>query len=356
MGNSLRRMCGWQPQMACGRTIQSYGILKSVLSFREAVVSKDAATNRIGGFLLVAFLSLWTFGFFGRGTPVLQFTSLLEIVVRLWRSKKRLWPTERSGAAPKQESLRDVNFQLDTRTANGIRNSTVFGAVLSAGLLLFRVPVMAVTSDNFAAADLLSGTNFTYTSTLAGATLEAGEPVTAGTNTVWMTWTAPDSGYLGVQMAGFWPTTSYAVYTGPSVDQLQPVSLSYLNANATWRFVTTKGTAYHFQFSGAGDTFTFSGTFHLFGKCVNDNFADAPLVNGGGAFGPDSVMGATMELGEPAQMGDVPQKSLWWRIQSPVSTTGYIDAHSSLVTNLMLALYTGDSVDTLHRIGQSSNK
>jgi len=227
-------------------------------------------------------------------------------------------------------------------------------AGLTLGTLLSCLPAAAAGNDNFADADILQGTKITYVSSLAGATFEPGEPAAAGTNTVWMTWTAPETGSVQLQMEGFWPTTSYAVYTGTSVDQLQAVNLTYLSANGSQRFAAGKDTVYHFQFSGAGNVFTFHLNFYLIGNCTNDDFANAVVINSPAHFGPASVLGATMELGEPAHLGNVPQKSTWWRIQPAVSTTGYIDGSSGLASNVVFALYSGESVETLQLITKTT--
>lgn len=233
---------------------------------------------------------------------------------------------------------------------------TILWVLLSASVLLSRASVSAADNDNFANADLRQGTNITYVSSLTGATFESGEPAAAGTNTVWMKWAASDSGPVQLRMEGFWPATSYAVYTGSSVDQLQSVNLTYVPANGTDRFIALKDTVYYFQFSGVGTVFTFHLNFYPFGNSVNDDFENALVINSPASFGPASVADATMELGEPAHMGAVPQKSIWWRIQPTVSTTGYIDGTGGLASNVVFALYSGDSVETLQLISKTTTK
>jgi hypothetical protein len=118
-------------------------------------------------------------------------------------------------------------------------------------------------------------------------------------------------------------------------------------------FLAVQGTTYYFQISGPGDFYTFTLTVQPFGPCINDNFADArPL----GIYpDPQSVQGATMELGEPAHMGSVPQKSLWWKFFVSVNGGLFISSTASLIPNTLLALYLGDSVDTLTLVGKATN-
>ena len=211
-------------------------------------------------------------------------------------------------------------------------------------------------NDTFATSDQVQGTNITYYGNFTMATLEPGEPVNGGTNTVWMTWVAPTNGYAQVNKGTAPQFQYYNVYTGSSVTQLQPVSLVPIGANSIYRFLVTAGTPYHFQFSGGADFFTFYLQFQTFSQPPNDNFANADVVKGNNVYYPvEAVNDATMELGEPLHMGNVPQKSLWWTWQAPVWGDCYINPGGSLVSNLVLAAYTGDSVDTLTLVRKATN-
>lgn len=232
------------------------------------------------------------------------------------------------------------------------------GILLGIALLaIIGTPVYATSSnDMFAASELVTGTNITYTGNFTSATSEPGEPSNGAANTVWMTWVAPADGYAQVNKATA-PFPQYCgVYTGSSVDQLTPVNLVGLGANSVYRFLTTAGTAYHFQFSGGADNFTFYLQFQTFGPCPNDNFTNALDVRGNVVgFPSETIDAATMELGEPAHMGGIPQKSIWWRWQAPVWGNYYVFPVGSLVTNFVLAAYTGDSVEALTLVGKSTN-
>ena len=211
-------------------------------------------------------------------------------------------------------------------------------------------------NDTFATSDQLEGTNITYYGNFTLGTLEPGEPVVGATNTVWMSWAAPADGYAQISKATAPQFQFYGVYTGPSVNYLQPVSLVSIGANSIYRFLVSEGTVYHFQFSGGADTFIFYLQYYPLGPCANDNFAGAQVVKGKNiTFDAKSVAGATMELGEPAHMGNIPQKSLWWKWQAPVWGNNNINPSASLVTNLVLAAYTGNTVEALTLVAKSTN-
>jgi hypothetical protein len=225
-----------------------------------------------------------------------------------------------------------------------------------AGGFSMNTRLYSASNDTFASSEQVSGTNITYMGNFTFATVEPGEPVTGASNTVWMSWVAPDSGYVSVNMATAPQYQSYAVYTGSSVDQLQAVSLSGIG-NSVYQFIVTQGTVYHFQFSGGADNFTFYLQFHPYGPCSNDNFADAQVVKGYTIFyDAKTVVGATMELGEPLHMGNIPQKSIWWKWQAPLWGNYYINPLSSLASNYVMAVYTGDSVEALTLVAKATNQ
>lgn len=213
----------------------------------------------------------------------------------------------------------------------------------------------SLTNDMFANSTRLEGTNVTFYGCFTGATLEPNEPVPPATNTVWVSWAAPCSGRVSYSVATP-PVAQYGtIYTGAALNLLQPVRIVGMGNN-TYSFLATEGTVYHFQFSGGGDTFVLSFHEDPFLISTNDNFADALLVRGRFLYiSPASVLGATMEIGEPAHMGPVPQKSIWWKWQAPTSGYLSLDANASLVPTVVLALYSGDAVEALRLVGKGTN-
>jgi hypothetical protein len=238
-------------------------------------------------------------------------------------------------------------------------------SILSAIGLLCAWSASAVSpNDSFANSVQLSGTNFVYSGNFADATLEPGEPHPYGTNTVWLSWAAPATG--AAQVATVVPTfgqfpSQYppAVFTGSTLGSLQAVRTS-----PVWwyqpdpvRFLAIEGVVYHFQLSGYGTTNNnFSLQFQSYGACSNDNFTNANVL--GAQYSVTAalpVAEATMEPGEPAHRGAVPQKSLWWKWQPQHWSDCSLDASSSVASNYVLAVYVGDSVDTLALVKKATN-
>jgi hypothetical protein len=209
-------------------------------------------------------------------------------------------------------------------------------------------------NDMFVGAEHLEGTNLTYYGHYALATFEPGEPASDDTNTVWAAWAAPRTGKVIFNMNSPPWAKHCKVYTGPTLALLKPTPIIPL-VNQVASFLAIEGTVYYFQFSGLEGTFTFQMTLYPLPELSNDNFADAQVVKGQVVyFEPKSVIGATMELGEPRHLGAVPQKSIWWQWQAPLYGTVYLDSGSSLVSNVTLAVYTGDSLETLKLAGKGT--
>jgi hypothetical protein len=229
-----------------------------------------------------------------------------------------------------------------------------------AGALSLDTRTYAVSNDFFANAELLEGSNITYYGSYSGATMEPGEPVLPATNTVWAKWVAPFTGrvtYGLLQHPGGPGDVQYVViYTGESLDQLQRVD-GVSAGSWTYAILATAGTMYHLQFAGGLDNFILTLQTSPLLPCNNDNFADATVLAGSQVYFPlASVVGASMEPGEPLHMGAVPQGSLWWQWQAPTDGTMTIDAGSALgVPTELLAVYTGDAVQALTLVGKGTN-
>jgi hypothetical protein len=103
-------------------------------------------------------------------------------------------------------------------------------------------PVFAApTNDNFANAEVISGTNAAIVRVNAGATKEVGEPSHAGNAggaSVWFQWTAPFSGSVEWSTAESSFNTLLTAYEGSSVSNLTSVAANDNDGtNATSRFI-----------------------------------------------------------------------------------------------------------------------
>jgi hypothetical protein len=248
--------------------------------------------------------------------------------------------------------LHDFFYRLQAGQEYALQMSS--GSVPGGGFTL-DTRFYSLRNDMFAGSEYIEGTNIVYYGNFSVATFEPNEPQPGGTNTVWVSWIAPLTGAVHYNVATSYQFQYCTAFTGTNLASLQTVPIVALG-NRVYGFLAVEGRAYHFQFSGGADTFTFTLAAEPLGPVTNDNFADALLVRGGGIYyEPKSVMGATMELGEPQHMGPVPQKSLWWKWQAPLHGTYYVNAQASLVTNVVLAAYTGNAVATLTLVAKATN-
>ena len=85
----------------------------------------------------------------------------------------------------------------------------------------------------------------------------------------------------------------------------------------------------------------------------NDAFAAAPLLPGYAGTTPGTLAGATLEDGEPPHAGDV-TGSTWYKWRPRVSARVSVDTRGS-AADTVLAVYTGDEVAGLTRVGSSDD-
>ncbi|HEU5396213.1 MAG TPA: hypothetical protein VFV81_03535, partial [Verrucomicrobiae bacterium] len=224
--------------------------------------------------------------------------------------------------------------------------------VFMLGTTVYASPV----NDDFVHSIQVTSTNLDYAGDMEGASLELGEPTNGATNTIWISWASPVTGYATLLKDAASQFQYYAVYTGPVVDHLEPVDLVPLYFNSYYRFLATKGTVYRFQFSGGASPIHFHLQSCDFEDVANDNFSEATAILGEQLTFQGSIGDATMELGEPAHMGAmVPQKSVWWKWQAPLWGIYRMDPASSLATNVTLAAYSGSSVEALTFIAKADH-
>lgn len=123
-------------------------------------------------------------------------------------------------------------------------------------------------NDNFANAQVITGTSGTVTGTTVNATKETGEvghgdPVNAGGHSIWFSWTAPSTGARTFTTCGSGFDTLLSAYTGTSV-----IALTFVAGNddscsfqSSITFTATAGTTYRIAvdgFDGASGTVVFN--------------------------------------------------------------------------------------------------
>ncbi len=113
-------------------------------------------------------------------------------------------------------------------------------------------------SDFFASRPSISGTVTQFNGTLAGFTIEAGEPLNPASleiNSGWVQWTAPSNGPVTLDTAGSGFRTAIAVFRGATLGTLtleSAVGPSEADGSSRLQFTAAAGTAYQFRFSGRG--------------------------------------------------------------------------------------------------------
>jgi hypothetical protein len=222
------------------------------------------------------------------------------------------------------------------------------------------------TNDNFASRGSLPSTNITVYGSLAGASLEAGEPVlpeVSSGQTAWWTWTAPANGIVTLSAAGTDFSPLLAVYLGSDLLNLWLVaSNNYVsqyewcagNTTCHWQvrdqatFHVTQGQAYQVAVDSAIMTsarVTYSwglpglwstnqqvlwstnvpaGADYRLGlqftaAPTNDDFAHATWVHGPRLRLSASNAGATSEPGEFEHLGNTGGSSVWYAWTAPAS-------------------------------------
>ncbi len=132
------------------------------------------------------------------------------------------------------------------------------GAIDTFGYLIAASPPPP--NDNFANAQVITGTSGTVNGTNAFATKEAGEPSHSpdenpGGKSVWYRWTAPGSGTATLNTLGSNFDTLLAVYTGSSVSALTPITKNDdvdpgVVTISTVQFSAVAGTTYQIAVDG----------------------------------------------------------------------------------------------------------
>jgi outer membrane protein assembly factor BamB len=154
-------------------------------------------------------------------------------------------------------------------TAGTTYQIAVDGKNGATGLTLLRLN-MAPANDDFAHAELLTGTSLALNASTLNATRENGEPNTAGFSagrSVWYRWVAPATGRYALSVFSSEMDAVAGVYTGSSVSALTLVAAnnnaSSANSDALVPFNATAGVTYYFLVDDTPVSRNPGGTFSL---------------------------------------------------------------------------------------------
>jgi hypothetical protein len=213
-------------------------------------------------------------------------------------------------------------------------------------------------NDMFAAAELLTGSSAQTTGNNIGATGEDGEPNPGGTAgaSVWYSWTAPKDGLAQIALSKTDFAAEVAVYTGDSVGTLASIRTTYYGYYSKPAFRATAGTTYRIAIHGGmlPSRGEFALALEQFDPPPNDDFEDAIELIGKTTSADGTTAAASREEGEPNHVSaysyynDYPA-SVWYTWTAPA--TGRVTLNrSSVESSHVIAVYTGDAVNSLTRI------
>jgi hypothetical protein len=241
-----------------------------------------------------------------------------------------------------------------------LRRSVVL-AVL-AGSFVSAAPAVAAPppNDNFAAAQVISGTSASVSGTTVEATLEAGEPNHfAGNGSVWYSWTPPED--MVVQLTSCYPFSSSSAFktqlwSGSTVSSLVEIERRADERECppgslgdVFQYNVTGGTTYAISVIEYGGDITFTLGLEATPSPANDNFADAQDLGQQLDVDVDGTnVGATLEAGEEwngAEDGD----SVWYRWTAPKRTRVWID-NCEGPSDTRVIVYTGSTLGSLTEV------
>lgn len=222
-------------------------------------------------------------------------------------------------------------------------------------------------NDDFANAQVLVGASGRVAGRNVNATRQSGEPAHAGNpggTSIWYRWTAPASGRVSFSTSGSSFDTLLAAYVGSAVNALSLPAQGALgddasDADRTSRiaFDAVAGRSYSIAVDGYADTQgVAAGNVLLSWSLVvtvppgppNNDFARAQVLAGTTGHVNGTTLNATLQLGEPRHGGS--GRSVWYRWTTPATRSWTFTTQGSSL-DTVLALYTGQAVTALRRIG-----
>ncbi len=233
-------------------------------------------------------------------------------------------------------------------TAGTTYRIAVDGYSSATGAIQLNIAPPPPPNDNFANRIALTGDTANSTGTNTGATGEVGEPAQSGPiNSAWWSWTPTSSGLFQINTRGSGSDTYLSVYDGSDLANLTLIGAdddgggklaSLVNVNAK------AGTTYQIAVDGWSNT---TGPINLNiapSPPPNDNFANRIALTGATANATGTNTGATGEVGEPAQSGQL--NSVWWTWTAPTTGNYTFDTLGSGY-DTYLSLFTGSDFSSL---------
>lgn len=219
-------------------------------------------------------------------------------------------------------------------------------------------------NDDFLEAAPLEGISGQWNGDNRGATRELGEELHAGNaggSSVWFRWTANFTGRLTVYTFGSDFDTLLASYTGETVSDtivIESNDDSWNDFQSRISFPVSIGNEYRIVVDGwNGNVGNLLLTWHLSrsgGSPANDPFTGSEAISGSPGMLVGSNTGSSREEGEPYHLGQIPGRSVWytWVPENDGEATFSTDGSGF---NTMLAVYNGDSLESLERITQNDD-
>ncbi len=270
-----------------------------------------------------------------------------------------------SGTLPPGGSTQ-VTLSINAAVASTLQPGQYTGAVLfntlARAVTLQVSSIENIPNDNFSSATVLNGTAAQVTASNVGAGKESGEPEHAGNSgghSVWWKWTAPAAGVATIDTFGSNFDTLLGVYTGSQVTALTQVASNDDTSGVQSRvsFPARAGETYYIAVDGWGGR---SGSIVLnlaltpAASQLNDDFANAALLEGTSVTVNASNQNASKETDEPNHAGNSGGHSVWWKWTAPAAGAVAIDTFGSSFDTL-LGVYTGSPVTALTLVASNDD-
>lgn len=245
-----------------------------------------------------------------------------------------------------------------TDTVNNIQIRVNSSATSSFSVTITRGSVVGPANDNFANAQVISGSSGTTTGSNVGATKESGEPNHAGNAggaSVWYRWTAPSSGTATIDTIGSNFDTLLAVYTGSAVNSLTLIAsnddIGGGNVQSRVTFTATSGTTYQIAVDGYGgatgnitlnwslaSACTATGAIFRIERATGNVCADGSFISGGADIAEYILASEAVEPGDVVEL-DPHNPGQYRKARTPYShlVVGVISTNPGLILGLKLS-------------------